>query len=171
MDFQGILGVRSFVAGISFLLLVNNTGISFEINNGFVKQVQAAETVCTTDVVLEVGHYIHIYDQQPIRVMQYGMSSDPYRTYRGCSVTDVHSNYPFLMIVSARGTVPGSGEWRAEVGPERYVGGWMDNYPLVAGLNRIKICVQGENVDIAKLPASYAGMKVAEVVIRLLPQW
>lgn len=170
MDFQGFSGVRLCVVVISFALLLLNTGLSFEIKNDFVSQVPEAETVCTTDVVLEVGHYIHIYDQQPIKVMQYGVS-DPYRTYRGCTVTDVHSNYPFLMIVSAYGTVAGSGKWRAEVGPERYVGGWTDRFPLETGLNRVKICVQGEEVDIEKLPASYVGMKVAEVVIKLLPQW
>ena len=170
MHVQGCMGVHRFLRGISFSLFLINTGVSFQINGGSVKHVYEPETVCTIGVVLDVGHYIHIFDQSPIKVQRYGMS-DPYRTYRGCTVTDIHSNFPFLMIVSAHGTVPGSGKWRAEVGPEKFDGGWMDNTPLNPGLNRVKICVQGENVEIEKLPAPYVGMKVAEVVIQLLPQW
>jgi hypothetical protein len=155
---------------MSLLLFLSNIGLSFQIDNGLVKKAHQEEDVCSIDVVLEVGHYIHIVDKSPIKVQQYGMA-DPLRTYRGCKVTDVYSNYPFLMIVSAHGTGPGCGKWRAEVGPERYVGGWMDNFPLNTGRNRVKICVQGENVDIGRLPANYVGYKVAKVVIQLLPQW
>lgn len=119
------------------------------------------------DVVLEVGQYIHIVDQSPIKVYQYG-SVNPYRTYRGCRVFDVYANFNAVMIVAARGVAPGSGNWRAEIGPESYVGGWTDHHNVVTGLNVVKICVQGEEVDISRFSPT-PGMKMAEVRISLMP--
>ena len=79
------------------------------------------QEVAKIDIVLEVGQYIHIVDQSPIKVYQYGLD-DPYRTYRGCRVFEVYANFNAVMIVSAEGVAPGSGKWCAEIGPEQYVG-------------------------------------------------
>lgn len=125
------------------------------------------QEVANIDVVLEVGQFIHIVDQSPIKVYQYGLD-DPYRTYRGCRVFEVYANFSAMMIVSAEGVAPGSGKWRAEIGPEKYVGGWRDHHRVVAGLNLVKICVQGEDVDISQFSPT-PGKKIAEVRISLLP--
>ena len=125
------------------------------------------QEVAKIDIVLEVGQYIHIVDQSPIKVYQYGLD-DPYRTYRGCRVFEVYANFNAVMIVSAEGVAPGSGKWRAEIGPEQYVGGWTDHHSVVTGLNVVKICVQGEEVDLSQFSPT-PGMKIAEVRISLLP--
>jgi len=119
------------------------------------------------DITLEVGQYIQILDKGPIRVFQYGVDN-PYRTYRGCKVFNVHANFHAMMFVRAVGVAEGGGEWRAEIGPEKYVGGWLDQHVVDQGVNVVKICVQGEEVDISRFNP-VPGMRIAEVRVSLMP--
>jgi hypothetical protein len=160
---KGCFVSRFFAFAILFLYLCSGVWSSVKPHPSTV----VPQEVASIDVVLEVGQFIHIVDQSPIKVYQYGLD-DPYRTYRGCRVFDVYANFTAMMSVSAEGVVPGSGKWRAEIGPEKYVGGWLDHHKVVAGLNVVKICVQGEDVDLSQLSPT-PGQKIAEVRISLLP--
>jgi hypothetical protein len=45
-------------------------------------------------VTMDVGYYIHILDQNDIKVVQDSSADDPYRTFTGCTTTEVFVNFP-----------------------------------------------------------------------------
>ncbi|MDH7599339.1 MAG: hypothetical protein QHH07_06855 [Sedimentisphaerales bacterium] len=117
------------------------------------------QEVCKIDVVLDVGFYIEIVDEKPIKVTQDTGSSDPAKTYTGCKKTDVKSNFAAQLIASIAGRSAAGGNWSVTVDPST----------VPAGTTNVEICVKGTGVDISKLTGGSKNVKVAEVTIKVLP--
>jgi len=117
------------------------------------------QEVAKIDVVMDVGYYINIVDQKPIKVVQKADSADPYHTYYGCKTTVVKANFNALLILSAVATSPAGGDWVATADPS-IVG------PTVTSTT---ICVTGTKVNIDKLVGGTKAQKVAEVTVKVLP--
>jgi len=64
-------------------------------------------------VIMDVGYYIHILDQNDIKIVQDSSADDPYRTYSGCATREFLVNFPAdvsATIDKAAGSAAG-GEW------------------------------------------------------------
>jgi len=113
----------------------------------------------TFDAILEIGYYIRIKNDGPIRVRQVPHADNPYQTYSGCLISDVECNFNAQLTVSAQATSVAGGDWEATVSP--------DICP--SGTTQVEICVMGKNVKVHHLTGGQVGVKVAEVTIQVVP--
>jgi hypothetical protein len=113
----------------------------------------------TFDAILEIGYYIRIKNDGPIRVRQVPHADNPYQTYSGCLISDVECNFNAQLSVSAQATSVAGGQWEATVSP--------DICP--SGTTTVEICVQGKGVQVQHLVGGQVGIKVAEVTIQVVP--
>ena len=114
--------------------------------------------VCKIDVVMDVGYYVQIVDQNPIIVTQDSTSSDPYHTYVGCKKTEVKSNFAAQLFLSAVPKSNAGGNWSA----------WAAPSLALPGTNPIDICVKGTHVAIEQL-INAKNLTIAEVTVKVLP--
>jgi len=119
------------------------------------------QEVAKIDVVMDVGYFIQIKDQNPITVVQDTSSTAPYTTYIGCKKTDVFSNFNAQLLLSAAAVGDAGGSWTATATP--------NIVPKSKSATSVEICVKGTNVNISKLEGGTKGVKVAEVTIKVLP--
>ena len=120
------------------------------------------QTVTTIDVVLDVGYYIHIVNQDPIKVSQDSSGSDnPYTTYYGCFNSDVDTNFNATLTASVAGTSDAGGDWSVVSGASHDV--------VPGAANPIEVCVRGKNVDISALTGGATSVKVAEITFKAVP--
>ncbi len=113
----------------------------------------------TFDTILEIGYYIRIMNDGPIRVRQVPHADNPFQTYSGCLLTDVECNFNAQLSVTAQATSVAGGQWEATVAPSI----------CPAGTTSVKICVQGLGVQAQHLIGGQVGVKVAEVTIQVVP--
>jgi hypothetical protein len=124
------------------------------------------QDVAVVDVILNVGYYIHILDQDPFYVDQDTSASDPYHTYVGCFDSDVDTNFDATISASIAGSgSPAAGDW--SVTSITVNGG----APIVtaAGPNALVICVQGKKVKIENLVGGSKKNVVAQLTISAVP--
>lgn len=113
----------------------------------------------TFDAILEVGYYIRIKHDGPIRVRQDTGADNPYQTYSGCLIASVECNFNAQLSVYAEATSPAGGQWTATISP--------DFCP--SGTTQVKICAEGLGVQVQNLLGGQIGVKVAEVTIQVVP--
>lgn len=113
----------------------------------------------TFDAILEVGYYIRIKHDGPIRVRQDAAADNPYQTYSGCLIATIECNFNAQIRVSAAATSPAGGQWTATITP--------DFCP--SGTTQVKICAEGTGVQVQNLLGGQIGVKVAEVTIQVAP--
>jgi len=120
------------------------------------------QEITTIDVIMDVGFYIHIVNQDSIKVTQDGTIGDknPYTNYSGCATGDVVSNFAAVLSVSAA-AVSGAagGSWSASITPSS----------IGAGTTQVTICVQGTGLDITGLAGGQKNVKVAKVTVSVKP--
>jgi hypothetical protein len=117
------------------------------------------QSICTIDVTLDVGYFIHIKDQDPIKVNQDGSDGDPYHDYTGCKTTDVTTNFAANLTISVGSTSAGGGSWSGSITPSA----------VPIGTTNVQICVSGKDVAIEKLYGGTKNVKVAEATINVVP--
>ncbi|MCH8217642.1 MAG: hypothetical protein IH892_12835 [Planctomycetes bacterium] len=122
-------------------------------------------TVTTIDVCLDVGYFIQILDTDCIKVTQDTGASNPYKTYVGCLLTDIESNFDATLSakITSKGNSVAKGEWKVKLD-----GGSSVNIP--AGDSDVEICVTGKKVNINKLHGGDSDVVVAEVTLQVVPQ-
>ena len=120
------------------------------------------QEITTIDVILDVGFFIHIKDQDPIKVHQDTTASNPYQTYKGCKTTDVISNFDAKLFGSVKATSAAGGSWSAKFDGS-------DETHVHPGTTSVEICVSGSKVKIDKLQGGSKDVKVAELSIMVLP--
>ncbi len=123
----------------------------------FVKQ-----EITVIDVIMDVGFFIHVKDQDPIEVHQDPTADNPFRTYVGCRTTDVISNFEAKLSGKGKSKSPAGGDWSAKFNGE-------SNLVIPVGTTVVDICVTGKKVNIDKLQGGTKDFKVAEISIRVLP--
>jgi hypothetical protein len=114
------------------------------------------QTLTKLDVELDVGFYIHVVNQNSIKVTQ----NNGYKTYAGCSTTDVITNFAATLSASAVSTSAANGSWSVTLSP--------DSVPV--GTTAVEVCVSGTDVAIEALTGGTKNVKVAEVTISVVPQ-
>ena len=125
--------------------------------------VYSKVNVTTIQVCLDVGFFIHIKDQDCIKVTQDTSASNPYKTYTGCITSDVESNFDATLTASITSISSAGGKWSVKLD-----GGSSVSVP--AGDSDVEICVTGKKVEIGKLHGGDSDVPVAEVTIKVVPQ-
>ena len=121
------------------------------------------QEITTIDVTLDVGFFIHIKDQKPIKVHQDTTAgSNAFETYKGCKHTDVITNFDAMIYGEVTATSPAGGSWTATFDghAETKVSSPSEN---------VEICVMGSKVKINKLQGRSKDVKVADLTILVLP--
>ena len=126
-------------------------------------KVYVPQEITKIDVTLDVGFYIHVKDQKPIKVHQDTSASNPYQTYKGCKTTEVVSNFEARVFGKVASTSPAGGSWSATFDGH-------ENAHVHTGSNNLDICVMGSKVKIDKLQGGAKDVKVAELTIMVLPE-
>ena len=129
------------------------------------KSIYAWQDVTIIDVVLDLGYYIHIKNQDDIKVAQASVNgSNPFFTYFGCALTDVVSNFPATIMGTVKATSVAQGHWSATFNGQ-------SELSLNANVTSVQICVLGENVATHLLigPEAKENVKVAELTINVIP--
>ena len=118
-----------------------------------------SQSICDIDVLISVGYYIHLTDQDVILVGPDSSSGDPWHCFAGYKSAEIFTNFSAHLSVSIVPSGPNVGQWGASVSPE----------DLSPGQSIIKIFVQGSNVDIQALAAN-APQRVATVTLSVVPR-
>jgi hypothetical protein len=116
------------------------------------------QEIARVGVVMDVGYYIHIIDQDPLYIMPDASQGDPFLCYSGCKTTDVVSNFHAKLEVSVVPTSPAGGRWQARIYPD-----------VVDGSGTVKMCVYAKELYIINLGDPSEPTSVAELVIRVHP--
>ncbi|MCH8193008.1 MAG: hypothetical protein IIA65_03190 [Planctomycetes bacterium] len=120
------------------------------------------QAITTIDVILDVGFFIHVKDQDPIQVHQVSTADNPFTTYAGCRTTDVISNFDAKLFGKVKSTSDAGGDWSATFDSS-------DEMHVHPGTTAVEICVRGVKVKIEKLVGGAKDVKVAELTIWVLP--
>jgi len=119
-------------------------------------------------VIMDVGYYIHILDQNSIKVVQDSSADDPYRTYTGCATKDFFVNFPADIsagIAKAAGS-PAGGEWSVTL---KAPGGQAATQISIAqGITAVDICVLGRKINLEALTGGVGGVHVADITIHFI---
>ncbi len=97
----------------------------------------SGQEVARVGVVMDVGYYIHIVDQDPLCVMPDASQGDPFLCYSGCKTTDIVANFRARLSVSVIPTSPAGGRWQAKVYPD-----------VVDGVGTVQMCVHAKDLDV-----------------------
>jgi len=142
-----------------------------------------ASTVNTDiHVIMDIGYYIHIVNQDDIEVSQFDGIEDesPYSTYWGCNLTDIVTNFNahVTMKVSQVGNLGGDDvEWTGYFVPAI----WSASDALAQYLHKTSsldvnnttvstlICVLGTDFDLTGLPGGSTDVHVATVDFEVIP--
>jgi hypothetical protein len=147
------------------------------------KTIYSWQDITTIDVILDVGYYIHIVNQDDIEVSQVSIDgSDPFFTYYGCSESEVVSNFHATITGDVVATSSAGGSWSATFENLTHGGGAVDEAEIIPGTQQVNICVTGKEVKIQDLfnvdpndPNNVTGLggeddvKVAELTVKVVP--
>ena len=122
------------------------------------------QEITTIDVTLDVGFFIHIKDQKPIKVYQDPTAANPFQTYKGCKTTGITSNFEAQVHGKVSATSPAGGSWNATID------GSEEAHVHPGNSHGFEICVMGSNVKIDKLQGGSRDVKVAELTMMVLPE-
>ena len=121
------------------------------------------QNVCQIDVTMDVGYYIHVKNQDPIKVAQLeGTDANPYYTYYGCSGNrDIVTNFNATIKGSVASKSSAGGSWTA------YFNG-VTSLALTPGTTPVDICIKGTSVNITKLTTGGTTITVAQLTIKVM---
>lgn len=119
-------------------------------------------------VIMDVGYYIHILDQNDIKVVQDSSADDPYRTYTGCVTTEVFVNFPadIKATVARASNSAAGGDWVVTL---KAPGGIAaDQISIPFGVTPVDICVLGKNINLEALTGGSKDVHVADITIQFI---
>jgi hypothetical protein len=128
------------------------------------KTIYSWQDITVIDVIMDVGYYIHIVNQDDIEVSQYSADgSDPFFTYYGCSDSEVVSNFHATIAGDVVGTSAAGGNWSATFNG-------VEELEILPGTTNVTICVLGKEVEIQNLElGGEDDVKVAELTVKVVP--
>jgi len=124
------------------------------------------QEVAKIKVTMDVGWWINVTNQDPIKVDQDTSSTDPFHTYVGCSgKRDVKSNFNAQFVLEVKpvdfagNALPAGGNWSATADPN----------PIGPGTTKVVFCVKGTDVKIENLTGGSTNLQVATLSVKVLP--
>ena len=116
------------------------------------------EAVCTVDVLIDVGYYICIENQDAVTLIQQDCSTNYCNTY----VSEVNSNFDAQMSVSI--------EACGDVTVQNLTATIVSGCHVRAGITEIlEVFICANNVSIENMQASTKGQKIATMTISVVP--
>ena len=112
-------------------------------------QYVSQEMGIAINVILDVGYYIHIVNQDDIEVSQFDglmLEESPYTTYWGCNLTDIEANFAVDITGKATPVSPAGGTWSVYfadpiyVDPQDQYDNRSSSLSLPAGTSTTLIC-------------------------------
>jgi hypothetical protein len=118
-------------------------------------------------VVLDVGYYLHVLDQNAIKVSQDSSADDPYRTYTGCATRDFLTNFPadVKATIASSGSAAG-GEWSVTL--KAPGGSAAAQITIPQGTTPVDICVLGKKLNLEDLTGGDKNVHVADITIHFI---
>ena len=168
---------RSLIAITVLAITLPVTAGDFKTHNWETTYI-SQEMGLAINVILDVGYYIHITNQNDIEVSQFdGLLPDesPYTTYWGCNQTDIVSNFPVDIQGKASPASAAGGIWSvyfvnpAYMDPQVQYDHRVSSLSLPKGTSNTLICVLGVDVDISKLEGGTQDVVVATVDFEVVP--
>lgn len=120
------------------------------------------------EVRLDVGYYLHVLDQNAIKVSQDSSADDPFRTYTGCSTREFLANFPAdvkATIAPISGSLAG-GEWSVTL--KAPAGSAASQITIQQGTTPVDICVTGKKINLEALTGGASNVPVAEITIHFI---
>jgi hypothetical protein len=118
-------------------------------------------------VILDVGYYLHVLDQNAIKVSQDSSADDPYRTYTGCATRDFLTNFPadVKATIASSGSAAG-GEWSVTL--KAPGGSAAAQITIPQGTTPVDICVKGLKINLEALTGGDENVHVADITIHFI---
>jgi hypothetical protein len=118
-------------------------------------------------VILDVGYYLHVLDQNAIKVSQDSSADDPYRTYTGCATRDFLTNFPadVKATIASSGSAAG-GEWSVTL--KAPGGSAAAQITIPQGTTPVDICVLGKKINLEALTGGDKNVHVADITIHFI---
>jgi hypothetical protein len=117
--------------------------------------VYKAQDICTIDVLIDIGYYIVIDNQKPVKLDQIDSTTN----YEGTYTSNVHSN--FAAKLSAKTT--------KLVSMNKLEATFVQGATIPAGDSVIEIKIKATDVAIEDLAACTTNQKIGEVTISVAP--
>jgi hypothetical protein len=116
-----------------------------------------AQEVTTIPVVMDVGYWIKVKDQDKLKIK---LTQKSIHEYTGCTnmVVETNVNITLSCSISATGAVPG--KWSCSVSPA----------DVDAPGGTVSVCATVKEADLSKTPGGSKGVHVATVSIKVVPR-
>jgi hypothetical protein len=116
-----------------------------------------AQEVTTIPVVMDVGYWIKVKDQDKLKIK---LTQKSIHEYEGCTnmVVETNVNITLSCSISATGAVPG--KWSCSVSPA----------DVDAPGGTVSVCATVKEADLSKTPGGSKGVHVATVSIKVVPR-
>jgi hypothetical protein len=116
-----------------------------------------AQEIATIPVVMDVGFWVRIKDQDKLKIT---LKQDSIHSYSGCTnmVVETNTCVTFASSISATGKVPG--KYSSSVSPA--------NVDAPGGT--VSVCANLTEADLGKVPGGSKGVHVANVKITVVPR-
>lgn len=118
----------------------------------------SGQEVARLGVVMDVGYYVHIIDQDPLFIMPDASQGDPFLCYSGCKTTDIVANFHAKLSVSVVPTSPAGGRWQAKIYPD-----------VVDRVGTVEMCVYAKDLYVINVGDPPAPKTVAQLIISVHP--
>jgi hypothetical protein len=118
------------------------------------------QEVCTIPVVMDVGYWINVKDQDKIRIK---LTQKSIHEYEGCTdiVIETNTNITVSASISATGAVPG--DYSVKVNG-------AGSTPVDAPGGTVTVCAYLVKADLSKTPGGSKDVHVANVKIKVVPR-
>jgi len=115
------------------------------------------QEVTTIPVLMDVGYYIQIRDQDNLRIK---LRQTAIREYSGCTDMVVNANFDLTLScsISATGAVPG--KYTCSVAPA----------DVAAPGGTVTVCAQLKEANLLNVPGGTSDVHVATVTIKVIPR-
>jgi len=121
-----------------------------------------AQEITTIPVVMDVGYWVRIKDQDKLKIT---LSQNSIHSYSGCTNATVETNSCLtfscsIAKVSKDGSVVVPGDYGCSVSPAN----------IDAPGGTLTVCATLNNADLGKVPGGSKGVHVANVTIKVVPR-
>jgi len=121
------------------------------------------QEVTTIPVTMDVGYWVRIKDQGPLKI---NLSQDSIHAYSGCTSMTVETNSSLTFSVTISkvakdGNTVVPGDYSASVSPAN----------LDAPGGTLSVCAKLQNADLSKVPGGSKGVHVANVTVKVVPRF
>ena len=115
------------------------------------------QEVVTVPVVMDIGYYVAIEDQDNLQIK---LQQTSINTYRGCTDVRVRTNFDMALSCDIQPTGAVGGDFSCSVTPA----------DLSVPGGEVEVCARLEDADLVNVPGGTRNVQVAVVTIKVVPR-